>query len=61
MTRWHELSLGVPEIDDAVLMIETNDAGGMPVLYLEAEGQSCLQVFNWRTRQYEPAIKVIIL
>lgn len=42
-------------------MIETNDAGGLPVLYLESEDTGYTAIFNWGTGQYEPAIKVTIL
>lgn len=35
MTRSRELCIEIREIDDDVLMIETNDAGGPPVLWLE--------------------------
>lgn len=60
MTRSHDLWIGVPEIDDDVLMIETNDAGGPPVLWLERNHDPDPLVFNWGTGRYERAARVII-
>jgi hypothetical protein len=60
MTRSHDLWIGVPEIDDTVLYIETNDAGGPPVLLLEKVDDDFPWLFNWRTMQYERAILVEI-
>jgi len=60
MTRSHDLWIGVPEIDDDVLMIETNDAGGPPVLWLERNHDLDPLVFNWGTGRYERAARVII-
>jgi hypothetical protein len=41
-------------------MIETNDAGGPPVLWLERSTDPEPWVFNWGTGRYERAARVII-
>lgn len=56
MTRSYDLWIGVPEIDDTVMCIETNDAGGPPVLLLEKVDDDFPWLFNWRTGRYERAI-----
>jgi len=56
----HELWIEVPEIDDGVLMVETNDAGGPPVIWLEHHNDPDPWVFNWATGHYERATRVII-
>lgn len=60
MTRSRDLWIEIPEIDDAVLMIETNDAGGPPVLCFERSIDPEPLVFNWGTGCYERAARVII-
>lgn len=60
MTRSRELWIEIPEIDDDLLMIETNDAGGPPVLLLERHNDPEPWVFNWGTGRYERAARVII-
>jgi len=60
MTRLSDLWIEIPEIDDGVLMIETNDAGGPPVLWFERGTDPAPWVFNWGTGCYERAARVII-
>jgi hypothetical protein len=59
-TPSRELWIEIPEIDDDLLMIETNDAGGPPVLWLERHNDPEPWVFNWGTGRYERAARVII-
>jgi hypothetical protein len=61
MTRSRDLWIEIPEIDDATLMIATNDAGGPPVLWLERHNDPEPLVFNWGTQRYEPADLVEIV
>ena len=60
MTPSHKVWIGIPEIHDAVLMVETNDTGGPPVLWLERSTDPEPWVFNWGTGRYERAASVII-
>jgi hypothetical protein len=60
MTRLHNtITLDVPEIDEGVMRIETNDGGGHPVLLFEPADADYLLVFNWGTGRYEPPVEVI--
>ena len=59
MTRSRDLWIEVPEIDDGVLMIETNDAGGSPVLWLERSTDQEPRVINWGTDRFERVARVI--
>lgn len=55
MTQSREFSFVIPEIDDGLLIIEPNDAGGPPVLLFERISDDEIWVFNWRTGCYESA------
>jgi hypothetical protein len=58
-TDTHHLAFDVPENSATSLTIEPNDAGGPPVLIFVGEDGG-VDVFNWRTQQYQPVAWVHI-
>jgi len=52
-TQHFSLTFDVPENSATSLKIEPNDAGGPPVLIFVGEDGG-VDVFNWRTQQYQP-------
>jgi len=61
MTHSHDLWLVVPEIDEDTMLIETNDAGGPPVLWIERGDDSYPWIYNWKTGLYERPVSIDIV
>ncbi len=61
MTHSHDLWLVVPEIDEDTMLIETNDAGGPPVLWIERGDDPYPWIYNWKIGLYERPVSIDIV